>query len=42
MLGMMEQRRMGYQLEAGERERREDSKRVEVEPERKEVMMVLE
>ena len=42
MLGMVEQRRMGYQLEAEEQEREEDSKRVEVQPERGEVMMALE
>lgn len=32
MLGMVEQRRMGYQLETGEREREEDLKRLETEP----------
>ena len=39
-MGMVEQRRMGYQLEAGQRE--EDSKRVEVGPERGEMRMALE
>lgn len=32
MEGMVEQQRMGYQLEAGEREREEDLKRLETEP----------
>lgn len=32
MVGMVEQRRMGYQLEAGERVREEDLKRLETEP----------
>ena len=41
MLGMVEQRRMDYQLEAAEREREEDSKRLEVDPGRGVVRMAL-